>query len=529
MDTGEFSLSSAPASLGLTVSRGIFAVTPAGQTVRRELKCFVENKYRRGESCSRAAATNTISRLIFPAVHIVKHFILVPHSYAAAAWSPLHLIVTSQQHASIRRLASDIAAQASSIRNVATPHHITLHDGKASVKTNWSIFNVDYRLLGRSISKHQQPAGIPGCQHASLAKNRCPYPSLPYCTSHFQEIPARSIASHPAQTLSSPGSGVTIAEPVVAARQRRADRPQQPHAHLIRTTNDLTKQRFTDHRVAYLSPVEVRYRKITALMIHSRPSCAGKHEARVKPVSLCLHPTSVPRHTLIVASPACQPSLPSYACHLGSRLGSQGNSSPVAFGLCSVAGDKNDAQLAESEHSSSRRVCWIKTLCLSRGLLGQPAPAKRTDAKDFNDDRNMPHGQEHFPTVNTFIPSRSLFTVSLDQGLEFPWGPKPFAEVVAGPLLRNNRQTTDSSSLEGHYVGVYFSAHWCPPCRSLTRVLVESYRTVKESGHKFEIVFVSADRSEESFKQYFSEMPWLAVPYSDEARRSRLNRLYGIQ
>lgn len=45
-------------------------------------------------------------------------------------------------------------------------------------------------------------------------------------------------------------------------------------------------------------------------------------------------------------------------------------------------------------------------------------------------------------------------------GLEFPWGPKPFAEVVAGPLLRNNRQTTDSSSLEGHYVGVYFSAHW---------------------------------------------------------------------
>lgn len=34
----------------------------------------------------------------------------------------------------------------------------------------------------------------------------------------------------------------------------------------------------------------------------------------------------------------------------------------------------------------------------------------------------------------------------------------------------------------------------CPPCRSLTRVLVESYRKVKEAGHKFEIVFVSADR-----------------------------------
>ncbi|XP_031513098.1 nucleoredoxin isoform X3 [Papio anubis] len=115
------------------------------------------------------------------------------------------------------------------------------------------------------------------------------------------------------------------------------------------------------------------------------------------------------------------------------------------------------------------------------------------------------------------------------EGLEFPWGPKPFREVIAGPLLRNNGQSLESSSLEGSHVGVYFSAHWCPPCRSLTRVLVESYRKIKEAGQSFEIIFVSADRSEESFKQYFSEMPWLAVPYTDEARRSRLNRLYGIQ
>ncbi|XP_028938240.1 nucleoredoxin [Ornithorhynchus anatinus] len=115
------------------------------------------------------------------------------------------------------------------------------------------------------------------------------------------------------------------------------------------------------------------------------------------------------------------------------------------------------------------------------------------------------------------------------EGLEFPWGPKPFSEVIAGPLLRNTGQSLDSSTLEGSHVGVYFSAHWCPPCRSLTRVLVESYRKIKESGQKFEIIFVSADRSEDSFKQYFSEMAWLAVPYTDEGRRSRLNRLYGIQ
>lgn len=45
-------------------------------------------------------------------------------------------------------------------------------------------------------------------------------------------------------------------------------------------------------------------------------------------------------------------------------------------------------------------------------------------------------------------------------GLEFPWGPKPFSEVIAGSLLRNNGQSMDSSCLEGSHVGVYFSAHW---------------------------------------------------------------------
>lgn len=48
----------------------------------------------------------------------------------------------------------------------------------------------------------------------------------------------------------------------------------------------------------------------------------------------------------------------------------------------------------------------------------------------------------------------------LFSGLEFPWGPKPFREVIAGPLLRNNGQSLESSSLEGSHVGVYFSAHW---------------------------------------------------------------------
>lgn len=60
--------------------------------------------------------------------------------------------------------------------------------------------------------------------------------------------------------------------------------------------------------------------------------------------------------------------------------------------------------------------------------------------------------------------SCSLFSCPLlVPGLEFPWGPRPFQEVITGPLVQNKGQSQDSSTLEGSYVGVYFSAHWVSP------------------------------------------------------------------
>ncbi|KAG6544785.1 hypothetical protein Mapa_013811 [Marchantia paleacea] len=71
------------------------------------------------------------------------------------------------------------------------------------------------------------------------------------------------------------------------------------------------------------------------------------------------------------------------------------------------------------------------------------------------------------------------------------------------------------SSLVGKTVGLYFSAHWCPPCRGFTPRLATIYKQLKEEGKPFEIIFISSDRDEEAFKEYFGEMPWLALPFSD--------------
>lgn len=46
--------------------------------------------------------------------------------------------------------------------------------------------------------------------------------------------------------------------------------------------------------------------------------------------------------------------------------------------------------------------------------------------------------------------------------------------------------------------------------------LVKTYEKIKADGKNFEIVYVSADRSEESFQKYYKTMPWLSLPFKDK-------------
>ena len=74
--------------------------------------------------------------------------------------------------------------------------------------------------------------------------------------------------------------------------------------------------------------------------------------------------------------------------------------------------------------------------------------------------------------------------------------------------------------------GLYFSAHWCPPCRGFTPALAEYYNDWQAANEdkKFEIVFLSSDRSEDDFKGYFDEMPWAALKFGCETKVFKPNR-----
>lgn len=63
----------------------------------------------------------------------------------------------------------------------------------------------------------------------------------------------------------------------------------------------------------------------------------------------------------------------------------------------------------------------------------------------------------------------------------------------------------------------FITAHWCPPCRRFTPVLISLYKKLKEDPQRmdtFELVFVSLDRDEDQFNEYTADMPWKCVPFS---------------
>ncbi|XP_014468776.1 PREDICTED: nucleoredoxin-like [Dinoponera quadriceps] len=125
-------------------------------------------------------------------------------------------------------------------------------------------------------------------------------------------------------------------------------------------------------------------------------------------------------------------------------------------------------------------------------------------------------------------------TVADPAGAEFPWRPPhPKAALEDGPLLpcggRDSNEPMLHEELRHCFKGVYFSAHWCPPCKAFTPQLVDTYQRIRERGHDFEVIFVSSDRSEDSYNAYTETMPWLKIPFSQEERRRKLARALDVQ
>uniref|UniRef100_A0AC34QPS1 Thioredoxin domain-containing protein n=1 Tax=Panagrolaimus sp. JU765 TaxID=591449 RepID=A0AC34QPS1_9BILA len=96
------------------------------------------------------------------------------------------------------------------------------------------------------------------------------------------------------------------------------------------------------------------------------------------------------------------------------------------------------------------------------------------------------------------------------------------------PLKRKGGADASAADLQNKVVALYFSAHWCGPCRNFTPILKDFYDEL--AGTKeLEIVFVSFDRTAADLDKYLSEAHgnWLYIPYGDKNIET-LSEKYGV-
>lgn len=102
-------------------------------------------------------------------------------------------------------------------------------------------------------------------------------------------------------------------------------------------------------------------------------------------------------------------------------------------------------------------------------------------------------------------------------------------KILPNQLLRKTEQANTKEIIENNkLIALYFSAHWCPPCRQFTPMLSEIYDDWKNQGKSIEVVFVSADKNESEFDKYYNDMPWLAIPKNDSKSIENLNQLFEV-
>ena len=97
-------------------------------------------------------------------------------------------------------------------------------------------------------------------------------------------------------------------------------------------------------------------------------------------------------------------------------------------------------------------------------------------------------------------------------------------ETLLGSTLLTNIESpakkTNELLRDKDLVALYFSAAWCPPCKTFSPLLAEFYKACAKddvdggvsSNTQLEIVYISSDHSISDFKSYYGTMPWLAIP-----------------
>ena len=97
-------------------------------------------------------------------------------------------------------------------------------------------------------------------------------------------------------------------------------------------------------------------------------------------------------------------------------------------------------------------------------------------------------------------------------------------DLLGATLVHEDATISSDLVLARQYVGLYFSASWCGPCKRFTPKLAEWY--AKQTN--VTLIFVSLDTSLEDFNAYRAKMSWPALPY-DGSISDALSNQFGVE
>lgn len=104
-------------------------------------------------------------------------------------------------------------------------------------------------------------------------------------------------------------------------------------------------------------------------------------------------------------------------------------------------------------------------------------------------------------------------------------------ELKSITLVNSARKKASGASVLSNkkLIGLYFSAHWCGPCRAFTPKLVEFHSKCRQKKFPVEIIFISSDNDEKEMMKYMKEakMKWPAVPYNSPLRE-KIKKEFGV-
>jgi len=96
-------------------------------------------------------------------------------------------------------------------------------------------------------------------------------------------------------------------------------------------------------------------------------------------------------------------------------------------------------------------------------------------------------------------------------------------------LSKDGKITTKDAVAGKSKILVYFSAHWCPPCRGFTPQLATAYKDSSAAMADTMVIFVSSDQDQAGFDGYYGEMPWHALPFDQRDTKEKLSAKFGVQ